>query len=253
MRWGNDEVGVVLTRNEIWLLLNALAAGPLPSVGWDGTDVEPWVVGELRARLQAALDPDSVSDVEQRPIIRLDSDMGRSLAIAGIKPMVIPDGYDLGTLFAACAERGWGAELRLPLGASAQTPADAVVRAKRVDEDGQERSAEYVGVERPVVALTRAVLGALIGEPEPAAEESGIPTKVGPGAPGSSSSREPRLSRDVPEATYEEHVIFADALPPREKEPTIAQMARTGWELVADEGPHQGGRLVFRRPRSSKG
>lgn len=246
MRWGHDEVGVVLTRNEIWLLLNALAAGALPSVGWDGSEVEPWVYGELRARLQAALDPDSVSDVEQRPIIRLDSDMGRSLASAGIKPMLIPDGYDLGTLFAACAERGWGAELRLPLGASRQTPADAIVRTKQVSDEGETVTAEFVGVERPVVALTRAVLGALLAQPSTRADEASDQDASRSESPGSHGAP---LSRENPEATYDEHVIFAHALPPREKEPTIAQMAKKGWELVVEEGPREDGRLVFRRPR----
>ena len=32
MNWGQDSVGVVLTRNEIWLLLHALTAGPKPAL-----------------------------------------------------------------------------------------------------------------------------------------------------------------------------------------------------------------------------
>src|SRR5680860_915875 len=127
MRWGGDEVGVVLTRNEVWLLLHALAGSKLPAVDWEGNALEPWVVGELRARLQAALRPDPLSDVEERPIIRLDSDMGRSLAMAEVRPLVIEDGYDLGSLFAACAERGWGATLTLPVGGGVETPAQAKV------------------------------------------------------------------------------------------------------------------------------
>jgi hypothetical protein len=239
VRWGQDEVGVILTRNEIWLLLNALLASPPPSIGWDGSELEPWTVGELRSRLQAALDPDAVSDLEQRPILRIDSDMGRSLALAGIEPSVIPEGYDLGTLFAECAKRGWGAELRLPPGSTPQTPAEAIVRAERTGADGQPERAEYVGLERPVVALTRALLGALVDE---SVIQPG--NRPGPGEAGGTA-----ISRPDPSAVYEEHIIHGQALPSREKQATIDQMARKGWELVKEEGGAGGGKLIFRRPR----
>jgi hypothetical protein len=244
MRWGGDEVGVVLTRNEVWLLLNALEGARLPAVDWEGNALEPWVAGELRARLQAALRPDPLSDVEERPIIRLDSDMGRSLAMAEVRPLVIEDGYDLGSLFAACAERGWGATLTLPVGGGVSTPAEAVVTVdgemgrrgdgedeggkaeRRIGEKGNDngrRQREFVGLERPVVAFARALVGACFADgphPQPLFRE------------GEGSTR-----------AFDEHVIFADAIAPGERERTIERMAGRGWELVRDDGE----KLVFRR------
>lgn len=168
MRWGQDNVGVVLTRNEIWLLLHALSSGPKPVLGWDGRDLEPWVIGELQRRLREALSPEPVKDVEIRPVIRLDSEMGQNLVIEGIRPMVVEDAFDLGTLVHACAQRGWGAEVVLPPGAIESTPATATVRVKRAD--GEEVA--YVGVERPAVALARALIAALVAaEPDPASPE----------------------------------------------------------------------------------
>ena len=214
MRWGGDEVGVVLTRNELWLLLNALTGADLPAVDWEGNRLEPWVVGELRARLQAALRPDPLSDVEERPVIRVDSELGRSLAAAGVRPLVIEDGYDLGSLIAVCGERGWGAEVRLPVGSGPRTPAEAVVR------NGE--AGEFVGLERPVVALARALLGALDAK----------------GSVGAKPAKEGGSDR-----AFEEHVIWADSINPGEREETVRKMAGQGWELVVEEG----GRLVFRR------
>ena len=167
MRWGQDNVGVVLTRNEIWLLLHALSTGPKPVLGWDGRDLEPWVIGELQRRLREALSPEPVKDVEIRPVIRLDSEMGQNLVLEEIRPMVVEDAFDLGTLFHACAQRGWGAEVVLPPGAIESTPATAVVRVKREDGAGGEEEVSYLGVERPVVALARALIAALVSaEPE---------------------------------------------------------------------------------------
>ena len=125
MKWGDDAVGVVLTRNEIWLLLHALSAGPKPVLGWDGSELEPWVIGELQRRLKEVLRPETVKDVDVRPVIRIDSEMGQNLVLEGIRPMVTSDAYDLGTLFHACAERAWGAEVVLPPGAIDSTPATA--------------------------------------------------------------------------------------------------------------------------------
>jgi hypothetical protein len=162
MNWGRETVGVVLTRNEIWLLLHALTAGPKPALGWDGSDLEPWVIGELQQRLRDALNPEPVKDVELRPVIRLDSEMGQNLVLEGIKPLVTSDAYDLGTLFHACTERGWGAEVILPPGSIDSTPATAVVRVKKNDGSGSEEEVSYRGVERPVVALARALIAALV-------------------------------------------------------------------------------------------
>jgi hypothetical protein len=161
MKWGDDAVGVVLTRNEIWLLLHALSAGPKPVLGWDGSELEPWVIGELQRRLKEVLRPETVKDVDVRPVIRIDSEMGQNLVLEGIRPMVTSDAYDLGTLFHACAERAWGAEVVLPPGAIDSTPATAVVRVKTDAENGSEVVA-YRGVERPVVALARALIAALV-------------------------------------------------------------------------------------------
>jgi hypothetical protein len=234
MRWGGDEVGVVLTRNEVWLLLNALEGARLPAVDWEGNALEPWVAGELRARLQAALRPDPLSDVEERPIIRLDSDMGRSLAMAEVRPLVIEDGYDLGSLFAACAERGWGATLTLPVGGGVSTPAEAVVTVDSETASGQDGENEdtraFVGLERPVVAFARALVGAVFA--------SGPRRQVREGATAATSLRGGESSR-----TFDEHVIFSDAIAPGERERTIERMAGRGWELVREDGE----RLVFRR------
>jgi len=282
MRWGGDEVGVVLTRNEVWLLLNALAGAKLPAVDWEGNALEPWVVGELRSRLQAALRPDPLSDLEERPIIRLDSDMGRSLAMAGVRPLVIEDGYDLGSLFAACAERGWGATLTLPVGGGVETPAQAkvtvgnrqwakgnsdesqaVVRVPQAvdrgpqDGDGprptNDDSRDFVGLERPVVAFARALVGAAfsaqaadrgpraVGRGPQADESDGLrPTNDGlrPTNDG------PRPTNDGPRS-FDEHMIFADAIAPGERDKTIQRMAMRGWELVGEED----GEMVFRRAK----
>lgn len=175
MRWGQDNVGVVLTRNEIWLLLHALSTGPKPVLGWDGRDLEPWVIGELQRRLREALSPEPVKDVEIRPVIRLDSEMGQNLVLEGIRPMVVEDAFDLGTLFHACAQRGWGAEVALPPGSIESTPATATVRVKRDDGAGGEQEVSYVGVERPAIALARALIAALVSA-EPAEQPEIEPT-----------------------------------------------------------------------------
>ena len=171
MKWGDDAVGVVLSRNEIWLLLHALSAGPKPVLGWDGSELEPWVIGELQRRLKEVLRPEQVNDVDVRPVIRIDSEMGQNLVLEGVRPMVTSDAYDLGTLFHACAERSWGAEVVLPPGAIDSTPATAIVRVKRDDESGE--TVTYRGVERPVVALARAVIAALVNSSGSETESSG--------------------------------------------------------------------------------
>jgi hypothetical protein len=218
MQWGSEPVGLVLTRNEIWLLLHALTAGPRPAVGWDGTPLEPWAVGELRLRLQSALNPEPLGAVDQRPIIDLDSDMGRTLAAAGVLPLVTDDGFDLGAIVAACAERGWGAEVKIPLGTTPVSPADAVVVAR--SSDGEPRT--HSGLERPVVALARAFISAWM--------ES---NQAGTG---------PRF-----EAGAGDYVIYLDSVGPNDKVDTIDRMKRQGWELIVDESGQPDARLIFRR------
>ena len=217
MQWGDEPVGLVLSRNEIWLLLHALTAGPRPAVGWDGSPVEPWAAGELRLRLQSALNPEPLGAVDQRPIIDLDSDMGRTLAAAGVMPLVTDDGFDLGAIVAACAERGWGVQVSLPLGATPVTPADAAVTMRNPDGDPQ----VYTGLERPVVALARAFIAAWMETSQFAA-----PVR--------------------PEATPDQYVIYLDSVGPGDKEATIGRMKRQGWELVLDETGQPEARLIFR-------
>ena len=218
MQWGDESVGLVLSRNEIWLLLHALTAGPRPAIGWDGTPLEPWAIGELRSRLQAALDPEPLGAVDRRPIIDLDSDMGHTLASAGVLPLITGDGFDLGAIVAACAERGWGAELRIPLGSTAVTPADAAVTIR--DDAGQART--HTGLERPVVALARAFIAAWM-----ASSQSGV---------------SPR-----PEIDSDHYAIYLDSIGPGDKPETIERMKRKGWELVLDESGQADARLIFRK------
>lgn len=218
MRWGDDQVGLVLTRNEIWLLLHALSAGPRPAVGWDGSPLEPWAVGELRLRLQSALQPEPLGAVDRRPIIDLDSDMGRTLASAGVLPLIVDDGFDLGSLIAACAERGWGMHLGLPVGATSVTPADAAVTTQT--ERGELRT--HTGLERPVVALARAFIAAWMES-----SQHGAPPR--------------------PELGPDEYAIYLDSIGPGDKMDTIRRMQRQGWELVLDESGRPDGRLIFRK------
>ncbi len=217
MQWGDEPVGLVLSRNEIWLLLHALTAGPRPAVGWDGSPVEPWAAGELRLRLQSALNPEPLGAVDQRPIIDLDSDMGRTLAAAGVMPLVTDDGFDLGAIVAACAERGWGAQVSLPLGATPVTPVDATVTMRNPAGDPQ----VYTGLERPVVALARAFIAAWMES-----SQFGAPAR--------------------PEATPDQYVIYLDSVGPGDKAETIERMKRQGWELILDETGQPEARLIFR-------
>jgi hypothetical protein len=218
MQWGDEPVGLVLSRNEIWLLLHALTAGPRPAVGWDGTPLEPWAVGELRLRLQSALNPEPLGAVDQRPIIDLDSDMGRTLAAAGVLPLITDDGFDLGAIVAACAERGWGAQLSIPLGSTPVTPADAAVTVR--NETGEPRV--HTGLERPVVALARAFIAAWME-----AHEHGAPLR--------------------PEVAPDQYVIYLDSVGPGDKPETIERMKRQGWELNVDESGQPDARLIFRK------
>lgn len=218
MQWGDEPVGLVLSRNEIWLLLHALTAGPRPAVGWDGTPLEPWAAGELRSRLQAALNPEPLGAVDQRPIIDLDSDMGRTLAAAGVTPLVTDDGFDLGAIVAACADRGWGAQVSIPLGATLVTPADAAVTTRNERGEAQ----VHTGLERPVVALARAFIAAWM-----------------------ESRQHGELPRPVVEA--DQYAIYLDSVGPGDKPETIQRMKRQGWELMLDESGQPDGRLIFRK------
>lgn len=290
MRWGSDDIGVVLTRNEIWLLLHALAEASVPPVDWEGNRVEPWVVGELRSRLQSALRPEPLSDVEERPVIRLDSEMGRSLAQAGVRPLVLSDGYDLGSLVAACAERGWGVELRLPVGAGPVTPAEAVVTVGKGQEatdegkgqrangkgdedvpptdDGSRTAAHeprsFVGLERPVVALARALLGAAGSQqpafstaltPDPASDRATALTPDPAPAAGRGEStypqptdHQPRTPDHEPRTTDPDvYLVPAAAINAGERDALLRTMAAQGWELLGEDATG----VRFRRARGT--
>lgn len=235
-----DAVGIVLTRNEVWLLLNALNAAAPPALLWSGDPLEPWHLGDLNAKLRAALHPDPVKDIDERPIIPLDSEMGTDLAIAGVKPLVVSEGYDVGSLLVACAERGWGAELVLPRGAHPATPATATVHARRDRGPGQPDEATYHGLERPVVAMARALIGALVGAR--AAEDM-----AGDGLfEGADARIDPTARR------FDEYVIWAASIGRGQKQRVIDSMAKRGWDLVADEIGQPNGKLVFRRPAQAK-
>lgn len=244
----HDAHGIVLSRNEIWLILNALNAAAPPPLGWDGQPIEPWEMGELQTKLRDALHPDPVKGVEERPVITMDSDAGRDLARAGIKPLVVPDGYDLGSLFAACAERGWGAEVDLPRGAVRETPAMATVRVRRDRAEGLPDEATYTGVERPVVALARAMIGALVEARS--AEDLEAEGIFGPAWRDGFARANPFAKASD---RADEYVVHGTAIGRGQKQNLIARMARQGWEVVVDEGDGPNDRVVFRRPKPRPG
>ncbi len=222
--------GLALSQAEIWLLLHALKRAEAPAIGWDGNPLEPWTLGELGAKLRRALSPEAIASGEARPAIVRDSQMGRDLERFGITPLVAQDVFDIGSLIDACARRGWGVELNLPTGASQETPASA-----RVTVAGSGDEATFVGLEEPVVALARALIGALVAT-------GGVPASTGGGEPAPLDS-----TGQIGDERYEEQVIWATAIQQGRKPRVIAKMARDGWELVRDEGNGPGDQLVFRR------
>ena len=76
---GDAQTGLVLTRNEIWLLLHALAETTAPTLRWDGNDLEPWEVGELQRKLRGALQAEPVDSIEAAVIVPIDSELGAEL------------------------------------------------------------------------------------------------------------------------------------------------------------------------------
>ncbi len=150
---GDAQTGLVLTRNEIWLLLHALAETTAPTLRWDGNDLEPWEVGELQRKLRSALQAEPVDSIESAVIVPIDSELGAELLGADFGRLALSQAFDLGSLVAACADRGWGIALELPRGANARTPANVTVRV-------QEGDREFSALERPIVAVARAMLAA---------------------------------------------------------------------------------------------
>jgi len=133
-------------------------------------------------------------------------------------PLVTDDGFDLGAIVAACADRGWGAHVSIPLGATPVTPADAAVTTRNERGEAQ----VHTGLERPVVALARAFIAAWME---------------------SSQLGEP--PRPVVEA--DQYAIYLDSVGPGDKPETIERMKRQGWELMLDESGQPDGRLIFRK------
>ncbi|MDX6626651.1 MAG: hypothetical protein QOE56_1640, partial [Solirubrobacterales bacterium] len=217
-----------------------------PPLGWDGQPPEPWEVGELQAKLRDALQPDPVRGIEEQPVIAMDSQMGQDLAAAGIRPLVVPHSYDIGSLLAACAERGWGAEIELPRGAIPRTPAMVTVCTRRDRGEGRPDEATYVGLERPVVALARAMIGALVGARS--AEDLEAEGILIPPRPGRDELGRVR-TRTGDSRRYDEYVIHGSAIGRGQKERVVKRMARQGWEVVVDEGEGPNDLLIFRRPK----
>ena len=218
---GNAQTGVVLTRNEIWLLLHALAETTAPALRWDGNNLEPWEMGELQRKLRGALQAEPVEAIESAVIVPIDSELGAELLGADFSRRALSQAFDLGSLVAACADRGWGLTLEMPRGANARTPVSATVS---LHEDEREFSA----LERPIVAVARAMLAAA------ASTSSTPPEPVAPPPPAI--------------VRYEEYAISSAPIQRGKDEETIARMAEQGWELVREDSTGDGSRYIFRRP-----
>jgi hypothetical protein len=220
---GDAQTGLVLTRNEIWLLLHALAETTAPALRWDGNDLEPWEVGELQRKLRSALQAEPVDSIEAAVIVPIDSELGAELLGADFGRLALSQAFDLGSLVAACADRGWGIALELPRGANARTPANVTVRV-------QEGDREFSALERPIVAVARAMLAA-------AASTSDVDGAIEAGG-----------SSPAPATHYDEYAISAASIQRGKVEETMARMAAQGWELVREETSADGSRYIFRRP-----
>ena len=218
---GNAQTGVVLTRNEIWLLLHALAETTAPALRWDGNNLEPWEMGELQRKLRGALQAEPVEAIESAVIVPIDSELGAELLGADFSRQALSQAFDLGSLVAAWADRGWGLTLEMPRGANARTPVSATVS---LHEDEREFSA----LERPIVAVARAMLAAAAS------------TSLTPPVPVAPPS--PAIVR------YEEYAISVASIQRGKEEATIDRMGEQGWELVREESTGDGNRYIFRRP-----
>jgi hypothetical protein len=225
---GDSQAGVVLSRNELWLVLHALAGTTPPALRWDGNPLEPWEIGELQRKLRAALQGDSSDASDPSFVTPIDSELGAELLGAGFDRRALSHAFDLGSLVAACADRGWGVQLELPRGGNARTPANATVSVR--SDDGE---LEFSALERPVVAVARAMLAA-------AASTAGTE---------STSDLAPELSPAPAPAVYEEYTIASASIQRGKEEQTIALMAEQGWELVREEQHTDGARYVFRRSK----
>jgi len=222
---GDSQTGVVLSRNELWLVLHALAGTTPPALRWDGNPLEPWEVGELQRKLRAALQGDSSESADPAFVTPIDSELGAELLGAGFDRRALSHAFDLGSLVAACADRGWGVRLELPRGGNARTPANATVSVHGTDGE-----LEFSALERPVVAVARAMLAAT-------ASVAGSPVTPEPS------------ETTTPAPAYEEYAIASASIQRGKEEQTITRMAEQGWELVREEQTDDGSRYVFRRTK----
>lgn len=223
---GDSQTGVVLSRNELWLVLHALAGVTAPALRWDGNPLEPWELGELQRKLRTALQGDPSAAADPGFVTPIDSELGAELLGAGFDRRALSHAFDLGSLVAACADRGWGVRLELPRGGNARTPANATVSVR-----GAGGEQEFSALERPVVAVARAMLAA-------AASVAG----------GSAAPELPPAATPAP-AGYEEYAIASASIQRGKEEQTITRMTDQGWELVREEPTEDGSRYVFRRTK----
>jgi len=220
---GDSQAGVVLSRNELWLVLHALAGATPPALRWDGNPLEPWELGELQRKLRAALQGDASDAADSAFVTPIDSELGAELLGAGFDRRALSHAFDLGSLVADCADRGWGVRLELPRGGNARTPANATVSVRGADGE-----LEFSALERPVVAVARAMLAAAAS------------VAIAPTAPELPATT-------IPAPAYEEYAIASASIQRGKEEQTITRMTEQGWELVREEQTDDGSRYVFRR------
>jgi hypothetical protein len=224
---GDSQSGVVLSRNELWLVLHALSGATAPGLRWDGNPLEPWELGELQRKLRSALHGEAAESSDPSFVAPIDSELGAELLGAGFDRRAMSHAFDLGSLVAACADRGWGVTLELPRGGNVRTPSNATVSVH-----GPDGELEFSALERPIVAVARAMLAA-------AAAVAGNPDLA---------SR-PDANREADTATYEEYAIASASIQRGKEEQTIARMTEQGWELVREEQTDDGSKYVFRKTK----
>ncbi len=120
-------------------------------------------------------------------------ELGAELLGAGFDRRAMSHAFDLGSLVAACADRGWGVTLELPRGENVRTPSNATVSVH-----GPDGELEFSALERPIVAVARAMLAAaaaVAGNPDlahrglmPIAKPIRQPTRNTPSPPPRSSA-----------------------------------------------------------------
>ncbi|MGH2550438.1 MAG: hypothetical protein ACRDHN_13675 [Thermomicrobiales bacterium] len=224
---GDSQSGVVLSRNELWLLLHALSGATAPGLRWDGNPLEPWELGELQRKLRSALHGEASESSDPSFVAPIDSELGAELLGAGFDRRAMSHAFDLGSLVAACADRGWGVALELPRGGNVRTPSSATVSVHGPDGD-----LDFSALERPIVAVARAMLAAaatVAGNPELAVQSE--------------------LNRDIEAGTYEEYSIASASIQRGKEEQTISRMSEQGWELVREEQTDDGSKYIFRKTK----